>query len=111
MVFQSTIIFTSSKVGGKVFFWGGFYLKTNSSIFLIFLKSSQHLLSAFDTTIELKVLHKLLTTHGEVHCGGTEYDAVLLVDGYLTVSSQIIKTALRNTKKHAMTQTQTGHTR
>lgn len=58
--------------------------------------------------IELKVLLKLLTTHGEVHRGGTEYDAVLLVDGYLTVSSQIIKTALRNTKKHAVTQTQTG---
>lgn len=45
--------------------------------------------------IQIKVIYKLLTTHREVHSGSPKYDAVLLVDGYLTVSSQIIETALR----------------
>lgn len=49
--------------------------------------------------IQLKALYKLLTTHGEVHSGSTKYDTVFLVNGYLTVSSQVIETALRNTKK------------
>lgn len=59
---------------------------------------------------QLKVLNKLLTTHREVHGGSAKYDAVLLVDGYLAVSSQIIETALKNTNKHATAQTQEGHT-
>lgn len=49
--------------------------------------------------IQIKVIYTVLTTHREVHSGSTKYDAVLLVDGYLTVSSQIIETALRNTNK------------
>lgn len=56
------------------------------------------------------LLHKLLTTQREVHSGSTKYDAVLLVDGYLTVSSQIIETALGDTNKHATTQTDTHRT-
>lgn len=39
---------------------------------------------------KLKVLYRVFTTHREVHRGGTKYDAVLLVDGNLTVSSQVI---------------------
>lgn len=54
------------------------------------------------------MLYKLLTTHREVHSGSTKYNAVLLVHSYLTVSSQIIETALRDANKHA--RTQAGHT-
>lgn len=54
------------------------------------------------------MLYKLRTTHGEVHSRSTKYDAVLLVDGHLTISSQVIKTALRNRNKQLQHITEIG---
>lgn len=49
----------------------------------------------FDVLIQLNVVYTLLTTQREVHSGRSKYDAVLLVDSYFTVSSQIIETTLK----------------
>lgn len=46
-------------------------------------------------TISLYRSLKILTTQREIQGGGTKYDAVLLVDSNLSVSSQIIKTTLK----------------
>lgn len=43
---------------------------------------------------------RLLTAQREVTGGSAKYDAVLLVDGHFTVSSQVIETALWKTRKH-----------
>lgn len=49
------------------------------------------------------------TAQREVHAGGPEYNAVLLIDGHFTVGSQVVETALTDTQP-LLTNVQHKHT-
>lgn len=51
--------------------------------------------SQLDESAALQVTLKVLTTQREIQGGRPEYHAVLLVDGNLAVSTQVVETALK----------------
>lgn len=55
----------------------------------------------------LQVTLKILTTQREIQGGGPKHHAVLLVDGHLPVSTQVVKTALK--PGQTVSQTRAAH--